>query len=434
MRQSTPDLPTVTTDPHDPDLVTVQAPSAEEALAAVHAHFGAEAEIVTADRALTGGLWGFFPKQVVHLTARRVASASPSRRDVIEASSATVGERLLASRSASAGARPAPRSARSAAATRAPVDGLDGVLARLSAAQDDEEEGLGAALRRHLGVTLADEDARMATTPARSQEMTARTVPMSGGWTLPAVTADTPRITSVNEAAAETPTGLAAALATLPATEQTAVPAMPATAEAVPAPAVPHAGHSIDDVEYDGPAGSPWSGRGLLMLGLPRGFVDAVLAQEPSDDAAWTYAVARTLMPLCRPLPSGSSVLAGPRAERLSRAMGLPLVRLTATPRGRTTFAAACSDSARARGWIAANRGQRWLHLVVGGADWRGLLFDGPLAVSWVGDDAVGDAIRAAHDLGMVLGPGLRTDGSRVVEASPIDLAVLLRDLLGGRR
>ena len=70
---------------------------------------------------------------------------------------------------------------------------------------------------------------------------------------------------------------------------------------------------------------------------------------------------------------------------------------------------------------------------MVGGTDWRGLLFDGPLAVSWVGDDALGEAIRAAHELGMVLGPGLRDTGRELVDPAPIELAMLLRDLLGGR-
>ncbi len=193
------------------------------------------------------------------------------------------------------------------------------------------------------------------------------------------------------------------------------------------------AGLPLEDVEYARGTGTPWSGRGLLMLGLPRAFVDAVLAQEPTDDAAWTYAVARTLAPLCRPLPSGAATIVGPRAERLSRALGTPLVRLSSTPRGRSTFAVACTDSARARTWLATHRGGRWTHLVVGGSDWRGLLFEGPLAVSWVGDDALGEAVRTAHELGMVLGPGLRDGDGALVEPAPIELAMLLRELLGGR-
>lgn len=186
-------------------------------------------------------------------------------------------------------------------------------------------------------------------------------------------------------------------------------------------------------MEYARGSGAPWSGRGLLMLGLPRGFVDAVLAQQPADDAAWTYAVSRVLAPLCRPMPAGPAVVVGPRAERLSRALGVPLVRMTAAPRGTTTFAVACSDSRRARTWLATHRRQRWTHLVVGGNDWRGLVFEDPLAVSWVGDDALGEAVRTAFDLGLVLGPGLGGDG-RLLDPAPIELAMRLREQLGGAR
>lgn len=134
-------------------------------------------------------------------------------------------------------------------------------------------------------------------------------------------------------------------------------------------------------------------------------------------------------------MPAGEAVLVGPRAQTLGRALGVLPVKLSEAPKGTATFAVACTDTARARTWLQEHRRHRWAHLVVSGLDWRGLLFEDPLAVSWVGDDTLGEAIRVAYDLGMVLGAGLRSEASdELVAPSPIELAMLLRDMLGGRR
>ena len=399
MRPSPPDAPT-TRLPED-DHVVVEAATAEQAIAEVHDRLGADAQILQAEKVLRGGLWGFFPKQVVQLTARPAGTADAA--EVRRAPS--VEERLAAARPAAT----APE-----AASEPVPHGLEAVLARLSAQEDDEEEGLGTVLRRQLGVHIEEDTPDMADQRAPVPAMAAAGTPTPGpAWSVPAADPGDRRVRPVTggEPVQDVPVGLDAALRTLHPRD--------------------HEGLPLEDVEYARGDGTPWSGRGLLMLGLPRGFVEAVLAQDPADDAAWTYAVARTLAPLCRPLPAGPAAVVGPRAERLSRALGLPLVRLSSAPRGRSAFAAACTDSARSRTWLATHRGSRWTHLVVGGSDWRGLLFEGPLAVSWVGDDALADAIRTAHELGMVLGPGVRCGD--LVDPAPIELAMLLRDLLGGR-
>lgn len=378
MRPSPPEAPAnddVEATHHD--LLTVEAPTAEQAIEQVHERLGPDAEIVAADRVLRGGLWGFFPKQVVQLTARPVIEAPEAKE-------------------------PQP-----VAPVTPPGGGdISSVLARLSAEQDSAEEGLGEALRRHLGVTIDGEavagDA-VAPSFADSRPRIDAAVSSTSGWSPPAVAPDAPRVS---------PTA--------------------ATRDASPAESSPI---SMDDIEWEGPDGAAWSGRGLLMLGLPRGLVDAVLAQSPTDDAAWTYAVARVLAPLCRPMPAGEAVLIGPRAQSLARALGVPSVKLSDAPTGTATFAVACIDSPRARTWLAEHRRHRWTHLVISGLDWRGLLFEAPLAVSWVGDDTLGEAIRVAHDLGMVLGSGLRDETSEdLVPPAPIELAMLLRDMLGGRR
>lgn len=394
MRPSPPEPP-ATDATVDAGHVTVEAPTAAQAIARVHERLGPDARIVEADRVLRGGMWGFFPKQVVQLTARAVdAAEAPDPAPAADVRrTPSVEERIAAARAATRRAEPRTDSEPEPPSEPA---GLEAVLARLSAREDDLEEGLGTALRRHLGARI-DEDPPPPTAASPAPD--------------PAPPVTDPRPPSAVPPGAD--------------------PA-PRAVAAVVAPA---SGLPLEDVEFARASGTPWSGRGLLMLGLPRGFVDAVLAQEPVDDAAWTYAVSRSLAPLCRPLPTGPAVVAGPRAEKLARALGTPLVRLSGAPRGRSTFAVACTDSGRARTWLATHRGVRWTHLVVGGSDWRGLLFEDPLAVSWVGDDALGDAVRTAHDLGMVLGPGIGSDGAAtLVEPAPIELAMRLRDLLGGRR
>lgn len=392
MRPSLPDAPAPDAAPSVPDdRVTVEAESAQSAIAQLHQQLGADARIVAAEKVLRGGRWGFFQKEMVQLTAEAPHAVEADPDDVVRRAP-SVAERLAAARAAARDGAEVPADAPAAGSG----GGLEQVLARLSAHEDAQEGGLGEALRRHLGVEIEEDG------PA---------------WPPPPAAAAAPRVrpARVAEPAPEPPVGLAAALAT------------------VRPPSAPTVGLPLEDVEYARGSGAPWSGRGLLMLGLPRGFVDAVLAQGPADDAAWTYAVARVLTPLCRPMPTGPAVLAGPRAERLSRALGVPLVRMSAAPRGTATFAVACGDSGRARTWLATHRRQRWTHLVVGGSDWRGLVFEDPLAVSWVGDDALGEAVRTAFDLGLVLGPGLDGDG-RLLEPVPIELAMRLREQLGGAR
>lgn len=365
--------------PHDPDRVTVEAETAEDALSQVHARLGDDARIVAADKVLRGGRWGFFQKEMVQLTAVPAVHEAPAA----PASPPEAAPEAVAS--------PEPATA---------ATGLADVLARMSAAEDEHEEGLGTALRRQLGVRV-DGDAAWA--PPAVDPLARRVAPVTTG-----------------EEPAAAPTGLAAALATLTRPE---------------APAEPRASAPIahEAVEYQRPVGHPWSGRGLLMLGLPRGLVDAVLAQDPADDAAWTFALARALAPLCRPLPTGAAVMVGPRARMLAHALGVPLARLSEEPRGVSTLALSAPDGAATRAWLTSHRGQRWTHLVVGGDGWRGLVFDEPLAVSWVGDDVLGEAIRTAHDLGLVLGDGLDDDGERQ-PPTPIELAMRLRDQLGGGR
>ena len=317
--------------------------------------------------------------------------------------------------------------------------GLEDVLTRLAQGTDEEELGLGTALRRHLGVTIDGEPS--ATAP------TAWTPPAlvgagAGGRTddmgrPPASVPPTPVTPAVRSAdplppAVEDRAPVASAITPPPASR----PPEPVVSDAViparSAHPLAERSHGLATVES---AAGVWSRRGLLRLGLSDPLIDAVLQQRPADDAEWVYAFARVIGPLCRPLPSGPDVVVGTRAERLAKARGIPLVRMSTQPRGDAPFAVATKDTGRGRRWVADHRGDRWLHLVAGGSDWRGLLFDDPLAVSWVGSDAVGEAVRTAYDLGLVLGHGLSSSGGRgLVRCTPIDVAVAIRDELEAHR
>jgi hypothetical protein len=377
MRPSTPE-PTIT--PEADDLLRVEAATASDALAAVHEQLGSGAEIVAADKVRRGGLWGFFPKEHVQLTVR---PSAPSDQDEVRPARS---------------ARPdIPSAPTRATADASPASSLPDVLAQLATAEDDAEAGLGEALRRHLGVAIEGEEPLVRESPTRA-------------WAPPAVDGEAPRVRPV-------------------------VASRPAAAPDVTAPEASVAvdqGLPRDDVEWRGAEGLAWSGRALLRLGLPRGLVDGVLTQRPGDDLAWLDALARVLTPLCRPLPTGESVVAGPRAERLAKAMGLRLIRRSSAPRGPATFATALADTGAGCAWLRSHRGSRWLHLVVGGAGWQGLLFEDPLAVSWVGDEALGDAVRVAHDLGLVLGYHVSASGD-LHRATPVDLAIAIRSRLEDR-
>lgn len=411
----------------DGDVVVVEAPTAEEALAAVHDQIGTGARIVGADKVRRGGLWGFFPKEVVQLTvATTDTDPEPDEVGVGDGLTAEAAAAPPVSRRIPASARPrssAPRPQRSPLSDQG---GLEDVLVRLAQGTDEEELGLGTALRRHLGVTIEGEEPQAA-----------RTAPAT--WTPPAlVTTGADATTAprserpVHRRAPDLATARANP-APPPAPSPTPQPADPDAV--IPArSARPRGGPSLALASVEASAGA-WSRRGLLRLGLSDPFIDAVLQQRPADDAEWVYAFARVIGPLCRPLPTGPDVVVGTRAERLAKARGIPLVRMSTQPRGDAPFAVATKDTRRGRRWIADHRGDRWLHLVVGGSDWRGLLFDDPLAVSWVGSDAVGEAVRTAYDLGLVLGHGLSSTGGRgLVRCTPIDVAVAVRDELEAHR
>ncbi len=180
------------------------------------------------------------------------------------------------------------------------------------------------------------------------------------------------------------------------------------------------------------PGAPDWSVGNLLRLGLPELVVAPCRTLDPGDDLAWIGAIADAVATLCRPLPAGDVALVGPRAHRLGDALGIrsavppePLPRL-----GHVAVRMTGAD--RDQAWLAGQRAHRWVHLVIGGVGWRFLLLAEPFAVSWVGPEALPDALRCAAELGLVLGYGMARR-SDVRRADPVDVALAVRDLVPRR-
>lgn len=176
-----------------------------------------------------------------------------------------------------------------------------------------------------------------------------------------------------------------------------------------------------------------WSVTALSRHDLPWPMIDSVMGLDPRDDLGWIAAIAGAVAPWCRPLPGGSSIMVGPSAGRLGRALGIEVVDPSALAPYAGDFAA--SVTASDRGWVDTVRGERWLNLVVDGrSSAMGLLGEEVLAVSWVGSKGIASALRLASSLGLVLGYGMEGRHGAACRATPIDVALAVRDLVGRRR
>ena len=347
----------------EPGVLLFEAPTAEEALEAVTAEVGPGAQILSAERSRTGGIGGFFAREIVQLRVRRPELAATP-------------------------ATPAPP----ASASSAQPQGLDALMAGLLADEEDDERSFAEVLRARLGV---EEQVPAAAT------LLAQPAVGSGPAPGPAQPAPEP-----------------------PAQR---APAQPAPARPTPAQPDPYG------PEPSG-TGVEWSLTNLKRLGLPSGILETLHGLDPRDDAAWVAALAHAISPLTRPLPGGAAAYVGPRAAKLGRTMDVPVVAVGAEADPERHFAVEMQGGEAARSWLAWTRARRWLHVVIGGEGWRPLLFDEPLAVSWVGEENLCEAIRLSSELGLVLGFGLGAGrGARARRAVPLEVALTIRDLLPRR-
>lgn len=419
-----------TSEAPDAELV-IEAATVEEALAQVAAQLGSDADIVGVEKVLRGGIGGFFAKEQVQIAANR--------------------------RSGSSGTTPGP--------SPAPAEGneMQRLLSRLASDTDAQERSFAETLRSQLKIEsprtpsaagsvrppdappsafLPSEPAprpAAAATSADQPAAAAAPTPQPAPAAHPAVAQAAQAEQSVQARTIvvdDEPVVMVRPVAPAPVVVAPPVPAAAPTAAATPAaPAADRVLTPRNPVLASAAPGMPsWSQDNLRRLGLPNLVVDACDGLDPRDDLGWVHAVGRAVASLCRPLPSGDSVIAGPKVSRYAAAWDVPLVKPGSAAPRRGSFCAAVRDSDQHRGWLAWARGARWLHLVVGGERWRDLLFDEPLAVSWTGDDQLPEAISLCADLGMVLGYGLgTTKGEEPRRANPVDVAMAVRSLLPKR-
>jgi hypothetical protein len=174
-----------------------------------------------------------------------------------------------------------------------------------------------------------------------------------------------------------------------------------------------------------------WEPDALVRIGLPFALIDQVVRLRPHDDLDWIRAIASWAAPYCRALPEGPCLLAGPRAMELADALGWPHVRCPDLPPSGGSvglvFDASCADL----GWLAQAQADRWVHAVVGGEGWEAVRDWTPRAVSWVGADALPEALRLCAGEGLPLGYG--TVGQRLVRIEPLEVALAIRELVGRR-
>ncbi len=184
----------------------------------------------------------------------------------------------------------------------------------------------------------------------------------------------------------------------------------------------------------DAPAGAgvvTWSVANLQRAGLPASIVDACWELNTDDEFIWMRAITRAVSVFCRPLPRGAAVIAGPRALRLANGLRIPTAKVGGLPPYGGTVGLRVKDDEKSRAWFREVRGERWLHLVVGGRRCQGLLHDEPLAVSWVGHDALPEALSLCARFGLVLGYGISDEREApAVRATPTDVAVAIRSLM----
>ncbi|MFA9446436.1 hypothetical protein [Egicoccus sp. AB-alg6-2] len=393
--------------------LVAEAATAEAALEEVHATYGPGARIIAAKRVLRGGIGGFFAREVVQIHAAAGTTTS----------GAAPGPAPDAPTTAPAVAGDAPATA----ATASPIDRL---LA--DAGEEPDEVDFATFLRRQLApqpaaAQSASVNVPKAPGPGHRPPATPVTWPSADSPGRPAW-ADAPAGSTVTPGTEQTPP--AAETEPLAVADTGLPPTAEPLGDTVPEP-TGHTAAPADEGHAEAVAGRAWSRTTLIRLGLPVDFVQSLTVSDAADDVAWTFALAEALRPLCRPLPAGRSLLIGPRARGLAAAIGMPVTAIGQPLLALGDVAAGVTGSETSLHWLARARRGRWLHLVAGGKGWRELLHADPLAISWAAEEHLPEALRAAVELGLVLGYG--PAGGTTGRAQPLDVALAIRDLVPSR-
>lgn len=373
--------------------------SAEQALERVYDELGGHAHIVDVHRHVSGGLFGFFQREFIRIEAAPASDETdpappddrPSGGVDDDAEPFSCDEAELPADDPGAGAGDAVR-------TGGPSQtAVDLVLAQLA---EELSEGEVAPEGGDTAAGLAQ------VVPSDSLDGGGDGTPFAdlldqtmGGAPWAATSDREVDVTHVSTDAA------------VPVAQQLRVPAPSRASSASPGPL--------------------WSVPALVALGLPEAFASDVAAHHPQDDADWTHALSRELDRLCGPVPDGPALLVGPRAKRVAELSDVPLVDVGEMPPAGQTVAHAGTDRDAVRRYVHDVHDSRWVMVVAGGSGWRRLLFDGPDAVAWSGEDALADAVSVAFNFGVPLTVGATGGPSaRLVDPLPMGLAVLLREQL----
>jgi hypothetical protein len=425
------------------EQMTVEAATVEDALAEISGHFGEDAEIMRAQKVHRGGVGGFFAKEMVQLTARR-------RRD----------------------AAPAPLRPKTRPQTPPQGGGITDVLERMAQSADAGDSDFRTVLQRELATT--DQQEQVLALPAAMVEPESSDIGVPAGSTcdedhfVPPMADDLPKPVAVGPALCSVPEPESelsippveddsdqtmGPLSASAGSEEDDLDDVAAAAEAeVTVESAPPVIEPIPDVQevaddadgwwrsaqpVDAPAGMgpiAWSTTALLRLGLPAPIIAAVAGLDDNDDMGWINGIASVVAPHCGPLPQGDVIVVGPHAERLAEPLCLPLIQSGDMAPYAGSFCAMVEDSPEDRKWLEFVRGGRGIHLVIGDEPWQDLLIGEPVAVSWVGETAVADALYLAFTLGSTLGFGT-VDGfvSSMVRAQPTDVALAVRRIVGRR-
>jgi len=456
---------------------------------------GPDVEIVAAGKVTRGGIGGFFAREMVQLSARcpsRPAAAAPAAPTGPEAALKAPdgpeaalkapdgpGERAMASLLNGSG-RPTiappppppepPRPAAPPAGVEIPTH-LRALLSQRMADPavpsrgpegPDEEPTFGEVLRRQLGIEPPTPPGlEGASSPAAGQppSVPVHLAVLDAYWAAdgpaPVPEAAGPLPEGVRPEAPPAPPGIAIAEPAVVLAPLSAVvppPVMPPPPQLAPLPALAPVlfdplqetdslrpgdptgkGDAPGAGDAPGTGGVAWSADELVRLGVPFSIIRPLLETDPEDDLAWIRGLAASVHSLCRALPTGDAALVGARAGHFAEPLRIEALRRPDRGPKRGSICCSMHDDAESRRWLERVRRHRWTHLVVGPLDAKAFVDLHPMAVSWVGADALPGALRLATELAVPLGYFRVAEAGPAFRATPIEVALAVRALVARR-
>ena len=436
------DASAVVVEEREDGSLVVEADTPEAALALARMQLGRDIHVREATRRERGGVKGFFAREYYRVEAEPAPGAAPPRRVVAPVPAMPTGRPEVDDL-----VRRIDAAAQSAVtADEAADDGVGRALGEVDAV----EEEFGALLRRELdarGLRSWSEpaaDAGGAARPASdprpepaspspaSTQARAEAGPAIDLRELPA-----PPVGGAPGRRDPVPVGPAAGgrpPVTLPARRPAVVPAprvQPAPAreeQRIPVRSEPP---SIGAVPAPAPASEVrWSVDRLAHLGLPFSVVQRTVGLDPADDLGWVSTLTDALTPF---VATGDqpTVFVGPRADRIGAGLGIPGVVPPDLPPYAGSVALQSVDDGAGRAWLGRVRGDRAVHVVIGGRGWELFRTKQPDGVVFVGGERVVTALQVAVEDGVPISH--LTDGPVVRRATPLDLAIAVRSLVGRR-